>query len=200
VQIPVSSPFKTVPLQLNLTGEPPDGFSVARLENNIDQVTLYGEQALLDKIDFYMGPTINLGTAVRDQRLTLNIPVQEGLIKVDPAKVNVSVEVVRSEVRKYENIPVKVNGINGDFRARLVSPVDGFVDVQVEGAPNLLEETEAEDILAFVDASNLPPGLHEIKVDFNLPTYLKKTGDDLVVSVELVRKDDGNNGEQTTNP
>ncbi|MFH5186598.1 YbbR-like domain-containing protein [Paenibacillus sp. TAB 01] len=41
VEVPITSPFTTVPLQLKLVGEPPPGFSVASLVQNTDKVTVY---------------------------------------------------------------------------------------------------------------------------------------------------------------
>src|SRR5690606_35056688 len=53
VEIPITSPFKTIPLQLTLVNQPADGFSVDSFKQNITEVTVYGPDAILDELEFY---------------------------------------------------------------------------------------------------------------------------------------------------
>src|SRR4030095_11382646 len=55
VEVKVTPPFKTVPLQVRYTGTLPEGLSLVSVKPAIDQVTVYGEQKALDELKVYDG-------------------------------------------------------------------------------------------------------------------------------------------------
>ncbi|UUZ82091.1 hypothetical protein LJK88_47670 [Paenibacillus sp. P26] len=73
VEVPITSPFTTVPLQLKFVGEPPRGFAVDSIRQNTDKVTVYGPQSVLDKMEFYEGPQVALNDLKEDKEFTLDI-------------------------------------------------------------------------------------------------------------------------------
>lgn len=187
VEIPVTSPFTTVPLQLKLTGEPPRGFSVASLTKNIDMVTVYGPQDLVDKMEFYEGPTINLTDLKENKEFSVDIPLKNKITQVEPAKVEVKLEIVASAFKTIDGVPFSIIGQNDGFETKVVLPETGKLSVDVEAAPAVLEKLKTSDIQAILDVSNLPPGKYELPVTLNLPNFVKKgPQQDLKATVEIV--------------
>jgi YbbR domain-containing protein len=187
VEVPITSPFTTVPLQLKLVGEPPRGFSVASLTKNIDKVTVYGPQDLIDRMEFYEGPTINLTDLKENKDFSLDIPLKNNITQVEPAKVEVKVEIVPSAFKTLDGVPFSIIGQNDGFETKVVFPETGKLSVAVEAAPAVLEKLKATDIQAILDVSNLPPGRYELPVTLNLPSFVKKgPQQDLKATVEIV--------------
>lgn len=193
VEVPITSPFTTVPLQLKLVGEPPKGFSVASLVQNTDKVTVYGPQDVLNRLEYYEGPTINLADMKEEKEyaLTLDIPLRTKVTQVDPAKVEVKISIVPSVTKSLEQVPLSIVGQNDGFDTKVALPESGKINLTVEGAPALLDKVKAQDVQAILDVSNLPPGRHELPVTLNLPTFIKKgAGQDFKATVEISAKQD----------
>ncbi|TVY08488.1 CdaR family protein [Paenibacillus cremeus] len=189
VEVPITSPFTMVPLQLKLVGEPPRGFAVASIRQSTDKVTVYGPQNVLDRLEFYEGPQVSLSDLKDSKDFTLAIPLLKDVKQLDPDKVTVSVSIVPSVTKTLEAIPLSIIGQNDGFDTKVVLPESGQMNLTVEGAPALIEKLKPQDVQAIVDVSNLPPGKHEVAVTWNLPTFVKKgPQQDFKATVEISAK------------
>lgn len=173
VEVPITSPFKTVPLEVRLTNALPPGLAIAGYRQTPDKVTVYGAQTLLDRLEFYAGPEIDLSKVKETGKLTLDIPLRERLRQVEPAKVEVELQLAPALTKQLESVPVTVSGQNDDYVTRLLTPETGRVSLTLEGAANVLETVTAAKVQAIANVSNLPPGIHEVVLDFNLPGFVR---------------------------
>lgn len=173
VDIPITSPYKPLPLQMDIVALPPKGFAVSALAKNVDKVTVYGPQGLIDSLDFYAGPPIDLSNLTDDSKLVLDIPKHTGIISTDPKQVEVSVTIVPSITKTYDGVPIDFNGLGTGLKARIISSDTNKMPVDIEGAPSVLAKTSVADLQAFVDLTNLAVGQHEVEVNWNLPLYLR---------------------------
>ncbi|CAG7657142.1 YbbR-like domain-containing protein [Paenibacillus allorhizosphaerae] len=174
VEVPITSPFTMVPLQVKLVGEPPRGFAIASIRQSIDKVTVYGPQNILDRLEFYEGPQVNLNDLREDKEFTLPIPLKKDVKQLDPDKVVVNVSVVPSVTKTLDNIPISIIGQNDGFNTKVVQPETSQLSLVVEGASALVDKLKPQDVQAILDVSNLPPGKHEVPVTWNLPTFVKR--------------------------
>jgi YbbR domain-containing protein len=188
IKVPISSPYKLLPLILDINGRVPAGYAILNILKNMEEVIVYGPQESLDALDFYIGPIVNLSNMTASNSLILNVPVHGGVNRTDPDKVKVDVEVVPSATKMFENVPLQINGTGDGLELRWIDPVTGEMDVNIEGAPAILDETKLEDIQGFVDVSQLSEGTHKVEVQWNLPLYLKKPLDPIYVMVEITNK------------
>ncbi|MGG2197172.1 MULTISPECIES: CdaR family protein [Paenibacillus] len=189
VEVPITSPFTLVPLQIKLVGEPPRGFGVASVRQSTDKVTVYGAQNVLDRMEFYEGPQVDLTNLKADEEFTLTIPLRNDVKQLDPDKVTVSVSIVPSVTKTLEAIPLSFVGQNDGFNTKVVLPESGQLNLTVEGAPSIIEKLKPQDVQAILDVSNLPPGKHEVSVTWNLPTFVKKgPTQDFKATVEISAK------------
>ena len=189
VEVPITLPFKSVPLRMKTIGQPPAGYSVAVLTPNIDHVTIYGPQEVLDQIDFYNGVQVNLANLQADQNYELNIPLEANIEKVEPNQVSVQVKVVASAFKVFEKIPITIIGQNNDYSTAITNPQGGTVRVPIEAAPAILDKLKDQDIQAIVDVSNLPTGTHQLSAKLNLPQFVKAGKDsNAQVTVEISAK------------
>lgn len=192
VEVPITQPFKKMPLQLKVVGEPAAGYSVALFQPSVDQITVYGPQELLNTLDFYEGPQVDLNGLKTDQLYTLDVPLRTRITAVDPPKVDVKVQVVPSDKRTFEQVPITIIGQNNEFDTSIKSPQNGTMNVTVEGAPATLQKLKPQDVQVIVDVSNLPPGEHTVGVNVNLPQFVKKVDTETKAVVDITAKPNDN--------
>jgi YbbR domain-containing protein len=175
VQVPVTSPYKVLPINLTFVNETPDGFAVADTLLKKDKITVYGPLEVLEGLSFYPGPQIDLSTLTEDRYMELKIPLLPRVIKTEPDFIELEVDIEKATDRTFENLPISINGIGERLQAVFVTPETGLLTVTIQGVPNRMRELSSEDIQLYVDVSNLPPGDHEVPIRINLPNFVKLT-------------------------
>ncbi|WP_274364701.1 CdaR family protein [Paenibacillus thermotolerans] len=189
VEVPVSSPFKTVPLQIKLNGDPPAGYAVGAFEQNVSEVTVYGKQAYLNSLEFYDGLSIDLSGLTQTTNYEFTIPMHEGIELVSPTAVTARVTIVPSTTATLNDIPLSVNGKSEEYSYKLVTPADPTFNVTIEAAPDIAATLTKDDVKAIVNVSNMPAGVHQLPVEYNLPSFVKAaSGNVQHVTLEITSK------------
>jgi YbbR domain-containing protein len=173
VNIPITVPFKTLPLQVRLVGHPPAGYSVESYTQSVSEVTVYGPEAVLNKLSVYDGLEINLSLLTSSKTYTFTIPLKDQIEQVYPSSIDVQITIVKSATRTFRDVPIRLIGTNDNYESVVVEPAQGTVDIVVEGAPANLDGLEPDDVEAVVDVSNLPLGTHVRDLTVNLPIFMK---------------------------
>jgi len=187
VQLPVASPYITVPISYKIGGYPPSGYAISSIEPLPKEVTLYGPKDILNKYSVYSGPVLDLSNITSDQVITMEIPLEEGLLKVEPEVAEFNVKITKSKTRTMTSIPIEVTGLNEGLIAEVISPINGAT-INLEGASSYIDNISTEDIQAFIDLTNLPEGEHEVPIQYNLPLDLNKIGADEFVKVRIIKE------------
>lgn len=173
VEIPITKPFKKLPLQFGFTGTLPAGLAIASFEPNVEQVTVYGPQDVLDKYDFYDGLNIDLSKLTQSGTIELDIKPEEGIATVDPGTVTVSYHIVKAESRLLSQLPVTNIGLSDGLKAAITAPANGTIDLPIEGAANILAGVSPKDVQLIADLNGLGPGTHVVQVDIHLPRFIR---------------------------
>ncbi|MBW7455789.1 hypothetical protein K0U00_17315, partial [Paenibacillus sepulcri] len=146
VEIPITMPFKRVPLQIGLTGKLPDGLAMDTFVPSVDQVSIYGPQDELDKYDFYDGINVDLSKLSQSGTIELNIPPKEGIVSVDPSKVTIKYTLVPISVKTLTQLKVTFISLSDGLKAKITIPETGTVDLPVRGATSVLAGVGASDV------------------------------------------------------
>lgn len=194
VTIPVTVPFSNIPLKLEYKGRPAAGYSVSQVEVSQDMITVYAPEDLIQSLSYYSGPEVDLTGLRKDHTFQLEIPVANGVARTVPQTVTVHVQIEETESKTFENVPLKITGLQSGWQAEITHPAEAQIDLTVMGAEQNLRELSADEIQAFVDVSNLVPGDHRVQVKLNLPPFVEVV-DDKQTTV-TVRVTEGN----ATNP
>jgi YbbR domain-containing protein len=174
VNVPITKPSKTVPLQLQFKGDLAPGFAVEGISQP-GSVTIYGPANVLAALDSYPAPPIDLSGLANTTKVRLKLSNNvEGVTAVQPEEVDVEVKVVAAAQRTFQGIPYKVTGLKAGESYTLGSSPDK-VNVTVAGAKALLDKLTAQDLNAVVDVSNQPTGTQELRVQVNAPNFVKVT-------------------------
>lgn len=188
VEIPITSPFKLVPFQVKLTGQPAEGYSVAAFTQEPETITVYAAQDILNKMDVYDGLELDLSGFKETRKLDLTVPLKTGVSGVTPSKISVTVEIVPSTERVLEQVPVVLTGAKDGLNYTLPAEYANL-RLNLIGAPAIVNAVRLQDIQATVDVSNLGVGVHELPVILNLPLFVRNQTANITVRVDITDND-----------
>ena len=211
VEVPITKPFKTVPIQLSLSGGLPAGLSVAEMEPSVNVVTLYGPNSALNKIEFYDG--IEVDIAHLTQPGTYNVKVKltppTNIEKMEPSSIDVKVTIESSMEQVIQNVPITMTGQSDRLITTIAEPASRQFDVTVIGAPSVVKELTAQDIQLIANVNDLPVGDHQIRLQVNLPRFVSLVDPSIYRANILIRdkdtpvsspSDSSTNTDANTNP
>lgn len=170
VVVPVSSPFKELPLSFHYDGFPAQGFAVSNIQLSLDQVTIFGPMQEIDRYEFFPGPAISIEGIRETTTIEQRLEPLYGTTKIEPEIVIVTVEVVPSQTNELKNVPIIINGMGDNIKVTLDYQ---HIDLAVEGAPNRLNNLTVDDIQVFIDVSNKALGVHTVPIQINTPRFIR---------------------------
>lgn len=188
VEVPITLPFKAVPLQFRFQGEPAPGLAIASFQPAVDQVTVYGPQAELDKMDV-LPVNVPLRNIRQTGRLELPLKAQSANVSVDPDRVAVQVDVVQAATRTFEQLPIYWNGLGDGLQVTARDPETGRADIVVSGAPETLNGLKPGDVTVIADLNGRGPGVHTVPLIVNLPQFVVQVGGTRSVTVEITAEE-----------
>ncbi|TCS78640.1 CdaR family protein [Tepidibacillus fermentans] len=187
VKIPVTSPYQMVPLTYKIIDQPKAGLAIQSIDLKTKDVTLYGPEEIVSKYEVYQGPNVSVANLpIGKNSIQLKIPVASGLYKTEPDQIQLEITIVKSEKKDFKNIGIDLNGLSKGLKGIIISPTT--INLTLEGAPDILRSTRNDDIQAFVDLTNLPPGEHEVELQYNVPLYTKVINTKEKVKVRIVKE------------
>ncbi|WP_096438274.1 CdaR family protein [Alteribacter populi] len=175
VEVPITSPNKEVPVRIEREGDPPEGFAISSVEADPSDVTIYGPVSVINEISFLEGIDVDLSEITEDTTLEVDVPVPDGVERVDPETISVDIEIEEEESRSYNNVPIEIVGLEDGKEVELVSPGEAFFDLEIMGTATLLERISREDIEAFVDLEGVEAGEYDLPITVNGPQHLRFT-------------------------
>lgn len=184
VEVPITNPFKTVPVQFRLTGRMPAGLSLSSFKPEVEEVTVYGPQEVLDKIDF-LEAQVRLDSLRNSGKVEVELTTSVPITEVSPAKVTIAVDVVLSETRTLEGLPIEWKGLGESLIVTIVDPASGKADIVVQGAPSILGNLKPGDVDVIADLSGRGPGTYTIPLTVNLQRFLEQAGGTNSITVEI---------------
>lgn len=176
VEVPIHSPRKTVPLNLQWLGRLPDGYSVSAVEISPREVTLFGPLSVLNNYQQYRGPALDLTNLKETQVLRLSVPIEKGLFRVKPEVIEVRIQISPSRTRVIEQVPIQVRGLPAGKEIQWIQPENGKLDLTLEGTGERLDALSANDVQVILDVSQLSEGEHRSKIEVKLPPFIKVKG------------------------
>lgn len=169
VTVPIISPSKSVPIKLNKKGQLKNGLSIVSLEPNPSEITIFGPQSILDKINVIDGITIDLGNITGDTELEIPVPDIEGVTKVSPEKIKVKIDVEEQTKKTFSNIPISIKGVDENLEYEIIDPENGEIGIDILGMKDVVDQIKASDLEAFVNVKGLKPGEHQVDLEINGP-------------------------------
>lgn len=184
VEVPITHPFKTVPLQIRLSGKMPTGLSILTFKPDVEQVTVYGPQADLDKLEF-LETTVELDSLQNSGKVPVVLKATAPIIEITPKQFDISVEVVLSGTRNLEGLAIEFNDLGEGLSVQPTAPSTGRADITIQGAPSNLDRLQPGDVDVIADLAGKGPGTYTVPLIVNLPRFVEQAGGTSSITLEI---------------
>lgn len=148
VEINQSTLIRTLPLTVEIVGNPDPGFRVSSVMTSPAAILVQGPIEALQRIDSIALPSVNVNGARTDIVRSVAVPLPPGLAFVDRERATVTVSIAPMTGRLRMRLAVTTEGLAGGSTA-LVDP--GNIEVVLEGALPVLNALGTADVRATAD-------------------------------------------------
>lgn len=167
VKVPVTSPNKSVNIQVQVSGEVPDGKAIDSITMDQQTVTIYGSETTLANIDQVV-VTLDAGTLTKDSTVLRPIVLPAGVTSATNTQVTMNITLADAEEKTIDDIPINVINNNKHYKA---SQPDNktTTSVTVKGTKNNIDKLAADDINVYIDMKDVQPGLQIFALQIEQP-------------------------------
>lgn len=167
VKVPVTSPNKSVNIQVQVSGEVPDGKAIDSITMDQQTVTIYGSETTLANIDQVV-VTLDAGTLTKDSTVLRPIVLPAGVTSATNTQVTLNITLADAEEKTIDDIPINVINNNKHYKA---SQPDNktTTSVTVKGTKNNIDKLAADDINVYIDMKDVQPGLQKFALQIEQP-------------------------------
>ena len=167
VKVPVTSPNKSVNIQVQVSGEVPDGKAIDSITMDQQTVTIYGSETTLANIDQVV-VTLDAGTLTKVSTVLRPIVLPAGVTSATNTQVTMNITLADAEEKTIDDIPINVINNNKHYKA---SQPDNktTTSVTVKGTKNNIDKLAADDINVYIDMKDVQPGLQKFALQIEQP-------------------------------
>lgn len=167
VKVPVTSPSKDVPIQVQVSGEVPDGKAIDSISMDQQTVTIYGSETTLANIEQVV-VTLDADTLTKDSTVLRPIVLPAGVSSSSNTQVTMNITLADAEEKTIEDVPINVVNNNKHYKA---SQPDNktTTSVTVRGTKDNIDKITAEDIHVYIDMKDVQPGLQTFALQIDQP-------------------------------
>ena len=167
VKVPVTSPNKSVNIQVQVSGDVPDVKAIDSITMDQQTVTIYGSETTLANIDQVV-VTLDAGTLTKDSTVLRPIVLPAGVTSATNTQVTMNITLADAEEKTIDDIPINVINNNKHYKA---SQPDNktTTSVTVKGTKNNIDKLTADDINVYIDMKDVQPGLQKFALQIEQP-------------------------------
>lgn len=176
VTLKVSIPDKKVKINPVQKGKPKDGLKIKSITVDPKEVTLYGKQKDLDKID-KVNLDVDVTNVTGDTEMELNLPKLNNVKDMSISTVKVKIDTEKGadaeasiSSKKFKDLFIGINGLENN---QTVEIEPKKTDITLFGKMQDLQKITSKDIALSVDVSTLTEGTHKVQVAVEAPTSVE---------------------------
>ncbi len=163
VSVGVSSPNKTVGINIVPNGDIPAGKAIENITLDQQTVTIYGKDSVLQSIDTIQVP-IDATTLTTDTSLVADIPLPTGVKKTSVSRVNMQITLGEGVSGRVEGVYIQfINNVNG-YRFTLINSVDTVTGIDLFGTQTNVDNVTSDDFYVYFDMSKLEVGEQDVQL------------------------------------
>ena len=177
-KVTIESPKKEVPIKVIPTGNLQFGKAIDNITANVSKVVVYGEQDVLDDLD-YLPVEIDVTGLNENKQYDVIISKPAGVKEMSQTNVKVAVTLGSEVTKEINDVYIETINLNPIYKAVALGENSSKTSVVVKGTKNVVDAIDASMISAQVDLSGYSEGEHEVTVkvtgDDNKAIYAAKT-------------------------
>lgn len=168
VTIPIKDNSKTVPINIIRKGTSPDGVIIDSIELDTNEATITGNEEVVKNTD-NVRVEVDVSKITSNTVLTLPVIISNGITKVTPQTVKVTVVVKKQEEKAVSGIPLKIRGLTENLSVVVNDPANQMINLLVNGPSVAINAIKPENFTIYIDLVGLVEGVHDVNIHVEGP-------------------------------
>ena len=168
VTVPVTSPSKSVPISVEISGTAPEGKAVDTVSLDQQSVTIYGTEETLESISS-VTVTLDASTITKDSTVLRPIVLPTGVSKSSITQVTMNITLAEVTSRTIDGVKIYYRNNVNKYKASQPDNIT-TTSITVTGSAANIANITADDITVYVDMTNAAPGLQEFPLQVEQPS------------------------------
>lgn len=161
--IEIESPSKTVPLEIEPTGNVIFGKAIKNITSSVQKVTIYGSSKALDNTNS-IKVKIDVNNLKSNKDYTVTIKKPAGIREISEKVVTAKVELDDEVTTELSGVKLGVVNLGSNYTAQATSENATEVTVILKGVESIIKNITPSDVEAYVDLEGLGVGDHEVEI------------------------------------
>ncbi|MBT2685634.1 CdaR family protein [Bacillus sp. ISL-37] len=188
VTIPIKSSSKKVPIDIVRKGTPPSGVTIDSITLETKEAEIIADPGVLEEFD-NVRVEVDVSKIDEDTDITLPVIIGEGIVKVSPETVKVTVKVTKASEKSISNVPIEIDGMDEGFEVNFLDPANGQTNLTVSGPSDIVSDLSSDDFKILIDVSELDEGNHEVDMKVTAPQNITWKLAKEKASISVAKKD-----------
>lgn len=177
-KVTIESPKKEVQIKVVPTGDLEFGKAIDSITTDVTKVTVYGDQDVLDELD-YLPVEVDVSGLNEDKQYDVIISKPSGIKEMSDTNVKVAVKLGTEVSKEINDVYIETINLDSNYKAVAIGESSSKTTVVVKGTKNVIDAIDSSMITAQVDLSGYSEGDYEVAVKVegndNKATYAAKT-------------------------
>lgn len=161
--VEIESPSKTVPLEIEPTGNVIFGKAIKNITSSVQKVTIYGNSKVLDNTNS-IKVKIDVNNLKSNKEYTVTIKKPAGIREISEKVVTAKVELDDEVTTELSGVKLGVVNLGSNYTAQATSENATEVTVILKGVESIIKNITPSDVEAYVDLEGLGAGDHEVEI------------------------------------
>ena len=161
--VEIESPSKTVPLEIEPTGNVIFGKAIKNITSSVQKVTIYGNSKVLDNTNS-IKVKIDVNNLKSNKDYTVTIKKPAGISEISEKVLTAKVELDDEVTTELSGVKLGVVNLGSNYTAQATSENATEVTVILKGVESIIKNITPSDVEAYVDLEGLGAGDHEVEI------------------------------------
>ncbi len=168
VSVPVTSPSKTVPIEVQVNGEVSGDMAIELISTDQQTVTIYGPNTVLSNIDKVV-VTLNADTIAKNSTILRPISLPAGINSSNINQITITITLAEKTSKVVDDVRIMYRNNTNNYKFTPV--VDKTTtSVTVSGTAANIENVTADNINVYVDMTDAKPGVQAFDMQVEQPS------------------------------
>ena len=177
-KVTIESPKKDVPVKVIPTGDLEFGKAIDNIATDISKVTVYGDQDVLDKLE-YVPAEVDVTGLNENKTYDVILSKPSGVKEISNTNMKVAVTLGAEVTKEIPNVFIETINLDPTYKAAAIGENSSKTSIIVKGTKNVIDAIDSSMVTAQVDLKGYSEGDYEVTVkasgDDNKATYAAKT-------------------------
>ena len=177
-KVTIESPKKDVPIKVIPTGDLEFGKAIDNITTDISKVTVYGDQDVLDKLE-YVPAEVDVTGLNENKTYDVILSKPSGVKEISNTNMKVAVTLGTEITKEITDVFIETINLDTTYKAVAIGENSSKTSIIVKGTKNVVDTIDSSMVTAQVDLKGYSEGDYEVTVkaagDDNKATYAAKT-------------------------